>query len=94
MLQLPKALGSSLPSEVCAALNTLTLETYDAAEELILDAVPGLLDAIFDLMDKLNPAVAQVLCRAVLCGVVLCCVSSCVVRFVVIVVVVVVGLCR
>ena len=66
MLQLPRALGSSLPSEVCAALNTLTLETYDAAEELILDAVPGLLDAIFDLMDKLNPAVTQVLCRVVL----------------------------
>ena len=47
---------------MCAALNTLTLETFDAAEELILDAVPGLLEAIFDLMDKLNPAVAQVLC--------------------------------
>ena len=52
-------------------MNTLTLETYDASEELILDKVPGLLDAIFDLMDKLNPAVAQVLHCVVLCGVVL-----------------------
>eukprot|EP00904_Undaria_pinnatifida_P003887 jgi/Undpi1/1349/HiC_scaffold_11.g04741.m1 len=63
--QLPRALGSDFPSEVCAALNTLTLETFDAAEELILDAVPGLLEAIFDLMDKLNPAVAQVASLAV-----------------------------
>lgn len=91
MLQLPRALGSSLPSEVCAALNTLTLETYDAVEELILDAVPGLLDAIFDLMDKLNPAVAQVPCRLVWCGVV-CRVVLSVSCFVV--VAVVVGLCR
>ncbi|CAM9888019.1 unnamed protein product [Scytosiphon promiscuus] len=58
---LPKALSSCSAPEVCEAVNTLTLETYGtAAEELILDEVPGLLDAIFDLMDKLNPAVAQV----------------------------------
>jgi len=39
----------------------LTLETFGTSEfELILDEVPGLLDAIFDLMDKLNPAVAKV----------------------------------
>lgn len=55
-----------MPQEVCEAVNTLTLETYGAAEEeLILDDEPGLLDAIFDLMDKLNPAVAQVRARLV-----------------------------
>lgn len=59
-LQLPKALASSLPSEVCAAVNTLMLDTYDASEELVLEDVPGLLDAMFDLMDRLNPAVVQV----------------------------------
>lgn len=56
---------------MCEAVNTLTLDTYGAAEEeLTLDEEPGLLDAILDLMDKLNPAVAQV--RAFLfsfCGV-------------------------
>ena len=60
MGQLPKALKSkNSPREVVAAVNTLTLETYDAPEELMLEAIPGLLDAIFDLMDSLNPAVTQ-----------------------------------
>lgn len=67
ILQLPKALRSSLPQEVCEAVNTLTLETFGAAEEeLILEDEPGLLDAIFDLMDRLNPAVGQV--RALVFG--------------------------
>ncbi|CBN79792.1 ARID/BRIGHT DNA binding domain containing protein [Ectocarpus siliculosus] len=58
--QLARALGSGSATEVCEAVNTLTLETYGTAEEeLVLDHVPGLLDAIFDLMDKLNPAIAQ-----------------------------------
>lgn len=38
----------------------MTLETYDSADELILEEVPGLFEAIFDLLDKLNPAIARV----------------------------------
>lgn len=61
MVKLARALGSGSAAEVCEAVNTLTLETYGTAEEeLVLDEVPGLLDAIFDLMDTLNPAIAQV----------------------------------
>lgn len=57
---LARALSSNTPSEICTAVNTLTLETFDSADELILEEVSGLSDAILDLMDKLNPAVSRV----------------------------------